>query len=176
MAENVKNPERRKAVKTIVGGLTAVAAYHTLPSKWGTPIVDQIFLPAHAATSGIVATYFLDVIPFGPADDWGRGALTVYADGTAVFVRINMLDTRKWEATFSSVPGVGTLVEVDRSPDCLPATSEGPGLTLNLASANGSEASFYFNNDPSRYPFTLPAASIPPEPILAGACEGGEPV
>jgi hypothetical protein len=43
---------RRKAVKTIVGGVTAIAAYNVLPVKWGTPIIEQVFLPAHAATSG----------------------------------------------------------------------------------------------------------------------------
>lgn len=48
----IKSTSRRKAVKTIVGGVTAVAAYHVLPVKWGTPIVEQVFLPVHAATSG----------------------------------------------------------------------------------------------------------------------------
>lgn len=49
----IENAERRKAVKTIVGGVTAIAAYNLLPAKWGTPIIESIFLPAHAATSGI---------------------------------------------------------------------------------------------------------------------------
>jgi hypothetical protein len=48
----LENESRRKAVKTIVGGVTVLAAYHTLPVKWGTPIIEQVFLPAHAATSG----------------------------------------------------------------------------------------------------------------------------
>jgi len=54
---------RRKAVKTIVGGVTALAAYNVFPSKWGTPIIEQVFLPAHAATSGIeqVVTFNLTV-------------------------------------------------------------------------------------------------------------------
>jgi len=43
---------RRKAVKTIVGGVTAVAAYSLLPQTWEKPIIESIFLPAHAATSG----------------------------------------------------------------------------------------------------------------------------
>jgi len=43
---------RRKAVKTIVGGVTAVAAYNILPATWNTPIIESIFIPAHAATSG----------------------------------------------------------------------------------------------------------------------------
>lgn len=51
-----ENISRRKAVKTLVGGLTAVAAYNVLPAKWGTPIIDSVFLPAHAATSGSTIT------------------------------------------------------------------------------------------------------------------------
>jgi len=45
---------RRKAVKTIAGGVSALAAYHTLPVNWSTPIIEQIFIPAHAQTSGCV--------------------------------------------------------------------------------------------------------------------------
>lgn len=43
---------RRQAVKSIVSGVSALAAYHTFPTTWSKPIVEQIFLPAHAATSG----------------------------------------------------------------------------------------------------------------------------
>ena len=48
-----QNCSRRKAVKTIAGGVGALAAYHVLPVNWSRPIVEQIFLPAHAAVSGI---------------------------------------------------------------------------------------------------------------------------
>lgn len=48
-----KNSSRRRAVKTIAGGVGALAAYHVLPVNWSTPVIEQIFLPAHAATSGI---------------------------------------------------------------------------------------------------------------------------
>lgn len=49
---DLENQGRRKAVKTIIGGVTAFTAYHALPVKWNSPIIEQIFLPAHAATSG----------------------------------------------------------------------------------------------------------------------------
>ncbi len=49
----LKSVSRRKAVKQIVGGVSALAAYNMLPVKWETPIIEQIFLPAHAAVSGI---------------------------------------------------------------------------------------------------------------------------
>lgn len=44
---------RRKAVKTIAGGITAFATYQYLPAKWETPIIESIFIPAHAQTSGV---------------------------------------------------------------------------------------------------------------------------
>ena len=51
-ATNLADASRRQAVKTIVGGVAGIAAYNLLPARWGTPIVESIFLPAHAATSG----------------------------------------------------------------------------------------------------------------------------
>lgn len=53
---SIESKSRRKAVKTIAGGVTALAAYNALPVKWGKPIIEQIFLPAHAATSGSTIT------------------------------------------------------------------------------------------------------------------------
>jgi hypothetical protein len=51
-AIELESKGRRKAVKIIVSGVTALAAYNVLPVNWGTPIIEQVFLPAHAATSG----------------------------------------------------------------------------------------------------------------------------
>lgn len=47
---------RRKAVKQIVSGISALAAYNMLPVRWEKPIIEQVFLPAHAQTSGEVVT------------------------------------------------------------------------------------------------------------------------
>lgn len=85
--ETIDSPElgnvgRRKALKTIVGGVTALAAYNVLPSKWGTPIIEQIFLPAHAATSGAIIAS-LTVNSKNAADDTCvRAAKTVNITGT----------------------------------------------------------------------------------------------
>lgn len=51
-----KKITRRKAVKAIAGGITALAAYHTLPAKWERPIIESIFIPAHAQTSAVDPT------------------------------------------------------------------------------------------------------------------------
>lgn len=47
--------ERRKAIKKITVGVGAVVGCSVLPEKWISPVVSQIALPAHAATSGPVA-------------------------------------------------------------------------------------------------------------------------
>ncbi len=48
----IKSNARRKALKTILSGVGALAAYNSFPTNWSKPIIEQVFLPAHAATSG----------------------------------------------------------------------------------------------------------------------------
>ncbi len=43
---------RRKVIKKIGVAVGALVAYHVLPTNWTKPIIEQVFLPAHAATSG----------------------------------------------------------------------------------------------------------------------------
>lgn len=65
--DDAMNISRRKAVKTIAGGIGAVAAYHTLPVTWTKPMIEQVFLPAHGQTSGFVPEPPVDpVIPESP--------------------------------------------------------------------------------------------------------------
>lgn len=56
LCKELDSVSRRKAVKKIVGGVSALAAYNMLPVRWDKPIIEQVFLPAHAQTSGAVAT------------------------------------------------------------------------------------------------------------------------
>lgn len=49
----LENSSRRKVVKNIIVATGAWAAYNCFPTKWNVPIIEQVFLPAHAATSGI---------------------------------------------------------------------------------------------------------------------------
>ncbi|PHR30487.1 MAG: hypothetical protein COA36_00300 [Desulfotalea sp.] len=78
----IENEGRRKAVKTIVGGVTALAAYNVLPSKWGIPVIEQVFLPAHAATSGAIATFSLTVQNISNRDQCGPSGVFVNITGT----------------------------------------------------------------------------------------------
>ncbi len=50
--QSCENNDRRKALKAIIGGTTAVAAYNLLPAKWNAPLIESVFVPAHAALSG----------------------------------------------------------------------------------------------------------------------------
>lgn len=50
----LENGSRRKAVKSLVCAATALAAYHVFPVRWNKPLIEQVFLPAHAATSSMV--------------------------------------------------------------------------------------------------------------------------
>ncbi len=59
-----ESPERRKIVKSLVGGVTALAAFQSLPTNWSKPIIEQVFLPAHAATSGTTVECNTSPLPF----------------------------------------------------------------------------------------------------------------
>ncbi len=48
-----KSSERRKAIKKISIGIGAIAGISALPEKWTRPVIGQIILPAHAATSAV---------------------------------------------------------------------------------------------------------------------------
>jgi hypothetical protein len=50
--EQAVNHGRRSAMKKITLGVGVLAGYSLLPETWTRPIIGQIVLPAHAATSG----------------------------------------------------------------------------------------------------------------------------
>jgi|GEM_PF-4281691 len=80
----LENAGRRKAVKTIVGGVTAVAAYNLLPARWGVPVIESVFLPAHAQTSGEVPEVIL-----ASYTTPGSYSFTVPAGVTSIKVRMS---------------------------------------------------------------------------------------
>lgn len=62
-----ESPNRRKAVKKLVVGAGLLAGYSVLPGEWTKPIVGQMALPAHAATSGPVTAAVTAVAATAPA-------------------------------------------------------------------------------------------------------------
>lgn len=124
------NANRRKVVKTMVGGVGTLLAFHVLPSQWSTPTVEQVFLPAHAAGSGVVlsdpcsvavvagdveaATVIIQVSGFVTppinglatritATPFGAGAATTVATATATN------GTFSCQITFSGAPGITSI-------------------------------------------------------------------
>jgi hypothetical protein len=51
--ETPQDQTRRKMMKKLAVGAGALAGYSMLPEQWTRPIVGQVALPAHAATSGV---------------------------------------------------------------------------------------------------------------------------
>lgn len=49
----IDNQDRRVVIKKIATGVGVLAGCSVLPEKWTSPIVGQITLPAHAATSNL---------------------------------------------------------------------------------------------------------------------------
>ncbi len=47
---------RRKALGKILVAGGVIAGAHLIPSKWASPVVNSIIVPAHAQTSGPVTT------------------------------------------------------------------------------------------------------------------------
>lgn len=47
MSDNKSNEARRTVIKSIAAG-GAIVAGKSLPEEWSKPVVDSVFLPAHA--------------------------------------------------------------------------------------------------------------------------------
>ncbi len=123
----------------------------------------------------VTATYYSNA-GWGGAGD--HLALTVFSDGSAIFVRVTSRRTRRWEASFSSIPSSGTLAETDRSSgigcdsiSSAPGPAGGPSPSISLISADATQAELYVGGGGgAEFPLILPAASIPAEPALTGDC------
>ena len=80
---------RRKAVKKIVFGATAITAFSAFPTKWSKPLIEQIVLPAHAQTSGPSADTPQDLDPDPPEPEpWVSVLATNNMSATSVTVTI----------------------------------------------------------------------------------------
>lgn len=74
--EAVDNEDRRVAIKKIAAGVGVLAGCSVLPEKWTKPVIGSIALPAHAATSGPVAT---DAAPATSSSKGGYNASETYS-------------------------------------------------------------------------------------------------
>jgi hypothetical protein len=51
MTDKKSNDSRRKLLKSIAAGSSAVVAGKALPESWSKPVIDSVMLPVHAATT-----------------------------------------------------------------------------------------------------------------------------
>jgi len=106
---------RRKAVKTLMGGVAALTVYSALPTNWSKPVLEQVFLPAHAATSGTTGEE-----PQGPCPITLQLSVSNNVSGAPI----------PSGGTTSS----GTIVRYEVSVSPVPA----PGTQIRLYYANGT--------------------------------------
>lgn len=84
MSGNKSNEARRKVIKSIAAG-GAIVAGKRLPEEWSKPVVDSVFLPAHAQKSPPTATVTFDQAGLRVPETWtvpaGITQITVYTRG-----------------------------------------------------------------------------------------------
>lgn len=136
---NGSQVSRRKAVKKIVGGLTAFAAYNALPAKWSTPRIESVFIPAHAQTSGamvgtpLFCTHDLTIEFKSGNEDIIWTTQVMYSDDWRELQQIN---TGEWQRT--------TTIEL-KEINCLAP------LTIHVTSLNKTLSPFLFSGLRIRY-------------------------
>ncbi len=148
---NPEDPSRRKLVKALVGGVTVLAAYHTLPTNWSKPLISQVSLPAHAATSGVTEDVITlndpcTVVHLGDAGE-GRqafrveGYVTPPTAGLAVSVSISsvvratstVIDTNSGTTTTDSLGTFALEITVGTG-----GVADGVDVVTTVAGAAGS--------------------------------------
>ena len=78
MKNKKSNKSRRKLLKSLAAGSSAIVVSKSLPGSWSKPVVDSVILPAHAQTTGccdIAGTYCW-------SDQYSSLEITVNADGS----------------------------------------------------------------------------------------------
>ncbi len=111
---------RRKAVKTMLSGITALTAYNAFPAKWGTPIIEQVFLPAHAATSGeaVRPDNYIELVSFQQNGNISGNSISI----TWVVNHNDPLQPQAFSISYNNVTQAGT-------PIVIPYTTNGTGTT-----------------------------------------------
>ena len=171
VAGSQKLENRRKALKGVLAGSTAVAM---APTRWSKPVIESVVLPAHAATSA-EAIYVRTVPQFNESY-----CVTLLGDGTAdVRALVGgfshcQTDTAKYLHT-GNIPddsSVGSISIVDAGEFCPPpnlitrgafiAAVTESSLTLFIERGEGG----YFDNTLFR------ADSCPPMVVDDCPCDG----
>lgn len=133
--ENATMPDpqdksRRTALRDLLVGAGVLTAYHAMPSKWSQPIIDQIILPAHAATSGSTLKDPCEVsVTKGTT---GSSSVTVRVDGFVTPPTGNLPTAIVATPTGGSggPVTVNTITAADGTFGALMTIPGGPGITM----------------------------------------------
>jgi hypothetical protein len=124
--ESLTDKSRRRAVKILVSGVGGLAAYQALPSNWTTPLIEQVFLPAHAATSARILS-----------DPCTLTWLEGYQDDTSVTIRVDGFVTPPTANVQVQIEAYGT-PESSKAIETVVTDSEGIfSATLTLTTTTG---------------------------------------
>jgi len=135
--KSIESSSRRKAVKTLVGGVTALAAYNLLPAKWGTPVIEQIFLPAHAATSGVgTHKIWIEVDSYGYYDE------SDHAKGQKTSLSIIWEVSPVWDDNDSFTFSISSGGMTSTHSSFTGKVGEDGGLTINISKYYGVTPGF----------------------------------
>ncbi len=118
------NTDRRRAMKKIVAGVGVLAGYSVLPEQWTQPIVGQIVLPAHAATSGISLSSSACTATLISGDQ-STAEVTIEVSGSVSPPTENM----SAEIVVDGAKTVVTVTKADGSYKGSLTVTGGPGLT-----------------------------------------------
>lgn len=119
-----ESQERRTAMKKIAVGVGVLAGYSVLPEKWTQPIVGQISLPAHAATSGVMINDPCTVTLL--SGDQSSATVTIRVDGFVTPPTANLPTTIVAQGTVTAT----TATTADGTFTADLTISGGPGITL----------------------------------------------
>ncbi len=122
---------RRKAIKNIVVGVGALTAYHVMPTNWSKPIIEQVFLPAHAATSGEV------VVP--------SCCIIRLVNDSSVDISVSYTVCSSGVSMTVTFPGGGTTADIsvpEESAFAINPSSSDPFTYMNTGAATGLNAGF----------------------------------
>ncbi len=161
-----ESQERRTAMKKIAVGVGVLAGYSVLPEKWTQPIVGQIALPAHAATSGIIIHDPCTVTLL--SGDQSSSTVTIRVDGFVTPPTANLPTTIVAQGTITAT--TTTAANGSFTKDLI--ISGGPGITsvtvvTTVTGADGTvSCSVAIPAAPTTTtrPTTTPPQSTPPFP------------
>lgn len=116
--------DRRRAMKKIAAGVGVLAGYSVLPEQWTQPVIGQVTLPAHAATSGITISSSSCKATLVSGDQ-STAEVTVEVTGSVSPPTENM----SAEITADGTEPTGTLTDANGTYTGKLTVTGGPGLT-----------------------------------------------